>query len=469
MNVLIGANDVILNLDRNQQAFENTVTQLSSGLRINSAADDPSGNAITVNLTSKYEGLQQSAQNVQNGVNALNVANGALVQVQNILIRINNLLVESNSDINSTSDLDNIQTEIQQLLSEINTIGEKTNFNGQNLLDGQFDTAAAAQATIAQVNSPYGGSDTVSNADGAGNPGLLITDPVVDNGVFNPAGLIVFTVEGYSDNGVDPDSGLSAGGPAIYLRIDQYSTTGSWASTPLYSDVLTLPYSPASPLGGSGTGTSTGVFNFNYGLTGPDGASPGVISDFTVANLTAADVGASIAFVTTAATTSATGTALQINDGGDEGQILSFSMPTVSTNALGLSQISVLQPTMIQQTPGQNGPYSGYPPEISTSSSNNVAASYSESLVQTALTTITTQEAQIGAQVVAMNDDESDDNTAIVNYEASASNIADLNVGQATTDYTREQILTQVGTEVLSQIQTQGKMLTGLLINALIA
>ena len=68
-----------------------------------------------------------------------------------------------------------------------------------------------------------------------------------------------------------------------------------------------------------------------------------------------------------------------------------------------------------------------------------------------------------------MGDDESGDNVTATNLAASASNITDLNVGQATTDYTREQILTSVGTQVLSQIESNGKIMTALLIQALIA
>src|SRR5580658_1851210 len=179
MNVQIGAGGVLLNIDGNQQAFEKTVSQLSSGLRINSAADDPSGNAIATNLTSKVGGLQQAVNNVQNGINALNVANGALVTVQNILVRINDLLVEANSDINSTEDLQDIQTEINSLLTEINTIGEKTNFNGLNLLNGAFDSSLGSNATFAQVSSPYGGTTNVVNQTGAGTPGPLVYNAAV--------------------------------------------------------------------------------------------------------------------------------------------------------------------------------------------------------------------------------------------------------------------------------------------------
>ncbi|HTV72443.1 MAG TPA: flagellin [Candidatus Acidoferrales bacterium] len=460
MNPIIGADQVLLNLSFNEQQFQNTVTQLSSGLRINSAADDPSGNAIATNLTSRVGGLQQAAQNVQNGVNALNVANGALSSVQNILIRVNDLIVESNSDINSEQDLQDIQAEIDSLMTEINAIGEKTNFNGLNLLNGQFDVSQGTLPSVTTVASPNGGSSTVSDYDDNGNPGPLVTNVSVPttSGFFIPA-FIVFTITGYSDNISDPDSGLTNLGPGVYLQIQAYSTEADFGSTPLFTNVIALPYATAY----GGTGTSTGV-QLPAVVAGP-GSAPSDLLNFTLQNVTEADVGASMAFLTTAGTDASDGQLLTINDGGEEGSTVSMSLPTVNTNALGLSGVTVLSPQTIGIVPGSN-----FDPDYTgTSASNNITASYSQILVQNALTTITTQEAQIGAQIVAMGDDESDDNTTALNLQSSASDITDLNVGQATTDYTREQILTQVGTEVLSQIQSNGRLLTGLLINALIA
>ena len=457
MNVQIGADNVLLNLDRNQLAFEKTVQQLSSGLRINSAADDPSGNAIATNLTSKVGGLQQSVNNVQNGINALNVANGALQTVQNILVRINNLLVEANSDINSTTDLENIQSEIGQLLTEINTIGEKTNFNGLNMLNGQFDTSTGSNPSITQVASPFGGSSTVVNSNGVtnspGNPGPLITSAAIPTvGGFNIPALVVFTVAAEGNNVVDPDTGtVPFPGPGVLIQTDVYSLAGaSFGNAPLYQDISAYP---------------AGAGNAPFGtlaLFAPQGATN--ILNYTFGNITQQDVGASQAFLITGQVGASTGTQLTINDGGSEGETLGISLPTVNTNALGLSAISCTLPQQITIAPG-----SGATQVISTAASNNVVASNSQLLVKSALTAITSNEAQIGAQIVAMNDDTSDDNTAIVNYQQSVSDIADLNVGQATTDYTREQILTSVGTQALSQIQSNGKIMTALLIQALIA
>jgi flagellin len=446
MDPLSAVGNVLLNIDRNQSALLNTVTQLSSGLRINSAADDPSGNAIAQNLTTKVNGLQQSVTNVQNANNALNVANGALASIQTILERVNSLIVESNSDVNSTQDLEDIQTEINSLLTEINRIGQNTNFNGLPLLNGAFDDSTGSNATIAQVASPFGtGSTMASSYLGTGQAGPLVFDAGVPSTAgYNTPALMVFTVTGYSSNAVDPDSG-SAVGPGVYVQFDAYSSAGAAAfgAAPLYQDVSAIAVNQGP------------IYNAQY--VTPNGNA--ILLEFSLANLTQADVGATIAFVTTAGTAPSNGTPLSVNDGGSEGETVGITLPTINTNALGISDISVLDPQTVNYQNQTTG----------VQASNNVAASYSEVLVQNALTSITTAEAKIGAQTVALNDDETDDNTAIVNYQQSVSQLADLNVGQATTQYTQEQILTDVGTSVLAQMQNDAKAVTALLIQALVA
>src|SRR5580693_7138047 len=130
------ANNVQLHLDYNQAQLQNTVTQLSTGLRINTAADDPSGLAIATNLQTQADGFNQAVSNVQNANNAAQVALGALTSETDILQRIRSLAVEAASDINSQNDRSNLQTEVTQLLLEVNRISQNTNFNGQALLNG---------------------------------------------------------------------------------------------------------------------------------------------------------------------------------------------------------------------------------------------------------------------------------------------------------------------------------------------
>src|ERR1700694_897658 len=122
------ANSVSLNLNRNQSALGKAVTSLSSGLRINTAADDPSGLAIAESLQAQVNGFDQGAQNVQDATNAAQVAEGALSTTTDILQRIRTLAVEGASDITSSADRANLQAEVQQLLLEVNRMSPNTNF-----------------------------------------------------------------------------------------------------------------------------------------------------------------------------------------------------------------------------------------------------------------------------------------------------------------------------------------------------
>src|SRR5580658_8929508 len=133
------ANAVSLNLNRNQGMLQTAVTRLSSGLRINNAADDPSGMAIATRLNLQSQGFDQGSLNIQDANNAATVADGALQTETNILQRIRDLAVEASSDITSDSDKLSLQAEISQLLLEINRISQNTNFNGAYLLSGSHE------------------------------------------------------------------------------------------------------------------------------------------------------------------------------------------------------------------------------------------------------------------------------------------------------------------------------------------
>jgi flagellin len=461
MKIGYGMDNVLLNFERNQQDLAKTTSQLSSGLRIQSAADDPSGLAIAENLTTKVNGLQQSVNNVQTAHNLLDVADGALAETQTILQRIRSLIVESRSDINSQSDLQNIQAEIDQMLTEINRIGANTNFNGLNLFNGQFDnglpnpTPYGAQQVSNFILAPGGylGSDQVSNATGPGSgPGPLvtITGPGVSGpGSFTPA-LMFFQVIGADPvNAVDPDTGTSVG-PGVYVLFEAFSPNASLGSAPTFKDVSAVPIN-------AGQISSTYTTPASWAL----GPVPGnQLITFTLANLTLNDVGVTQAFITTNGSQSNPGAApLTVNDGGNEGSTIGINIPTISTNALDLTGISVLPTSVINYL---NQPQGQDP-------SNLVPAGAAEIRTDAALDQISIVRAQIGAQMVATQEDSNNDNIAIINYTASESSIRDLNVGAATTQFTKEQILTEIGTSVLSQYQVDARQLTSLLINALVA
>jgi len=130
------ANAASENLARNQAALQTSATRLSTGLRINTAADDPSGLAISQSLQSQIAGFDQASQNVQNATSAASIADAALATTTDLLQRIRALAVEASSDISSNADKANLQTEISELLLEVNRVAQNTSFNGVSLLDG---------------------------------------------------------------------------------------------------------------------------------------------------------------------------------------------------------------------------------------------------------------------------------------------------------------------------------------------
>jgi flagellin len=459
MDVLASASFVLQNEALTQNRLATDVNALATGLRVRSAVDDPSGYAIAQTIQTKVAGLQQSVTNVQTANNLLNVADGALNSIELILQRVRSLIVESNSDINSSSDLLNIQTEINQMLLEVNKISSETNFNGLTLFNGQFDNGSSGtqtQAAINEVQSPIlttaGGLganqvansqiDSQGNATGPG-PGPFI-EPFHQTLSQQVPAYMVFQIIGFSQNAVDPDSGTNVG-PGVYIEFQAYSQSPSMGAAPLYTDISAVPIN-AGPI----------INAQYYAPISFGGGPPNLLLQFSVANLTAADVGATAAFSTTIASAPATGHALNVNDGGQEGTTISVDLPQVNTNTLNISGLSVQAPDTVNfmnQPTGQ-------------SSSNVIAASDAETLTDVALQTINTIRAQIGSQMVATQYDVNNDNTATVAYQATVSNITDANIGATVTDFTKQQILVSVGNSVLSQLHVDSTQLTALLLNS---
>lgn len=112
--------------------------KLSSGYRINRAADDAAGLTISEKMRSQIRGLNKASSNAQDGISLIQTAEGALNEVHAILQRMNELAVQAANDPNTTADRGALQAEIDQLTSEIDRIHSTTQFNTMNLLDGSF-------------------------------------------------------------------------------------------------------------------------------------------------------------------------------------------------------------------------------------------------------------------------------------------------------------------------------------------
>ena len=119
-------------------ALQKSTEKLSSGYKINRAADDAAGLSISEKMRAQIRGLDKASDNAQDGISLIQVAEGALNETHSILQRMNELATQAANDTNTATDRTAIKAEIDQLTSEINRIQSTTQFNTQNLLDGNF-------------------------------------------------------------------------------------------------------------------------------------------------------------------------------------------------------------------------------------------------------------------------------------------------------------------------------------------
>jgi len=143
MAMVISTNTASINAQRHlnasRQDLDVAMERLSSGQRINSAADDAAGLAIRDKMTSQVEGLNQAVRNANDAISFMQSAEGALEETTNILQRMRTLAVQAVNDTNSSSDRLNLNAEIGKLQEEITRIGNTSTFNNKNLIDGSMN------------------------------------------------------------------------------------------------------------------------------------------------------------------------------------------------------------------------------------------------------------------------------------------------------------------------------------------
>jgi flagellin len=438
------ANTATLNLNKSQAMMGTLVTQLSSGLRINTAADDPSGLAIAESLQSQVNGFDQASRNVQDATNAAQVAEGALQTTTDILQRIRTLAVEGSSDIVSASDRRNLQSEVQQLLLEVNRISQDTNFNGQSLLDGShagFQQQVDANAVITSNADLAGGGTLVGGTFNAqsgyqvslGTTNASIADGTIEVQVAQISSTLQGVIVSFFTSGGAYSSSSLTGASAV-----------SSASNPSGGAVLgtVIFQNGAYATSYTTTGNSTGLLTVATGKTGlaeiqVDGISLDLGSVGTL------DVGVTSYVKVSqyvAAQSNPNAPAFNFQSGAAEGATIQVGFASTSTNSLRIANINLVGNT-------------GF---------GSLASEDAIGQIDNALQTLLSQRASLGATIVRLQEDQTNANTASVNLQASESAIRDLNIGAATTQYTKTQILIQVGTSVLSQSNSNAQSVLSL-------
>ena len=242
LNSLVAQN----NLTTNGGKLATSLQQLSSGMRINTAADDAAGFAITQSMTSQINGISQAGRNANDGVSLAQTASGALQEVTNDLQTMRNLAVQSLNATNSATDRADLNAQFQQLKKDIDSVASQTQFNGVNLLDGSFQGAsfqvganAGQTITVSSIGSSKS-SAIGSYYDGAlsATTGLVTTS---SGTVLTPAANGVQGVYNATNLAAASDLGTAVTGSAVTLT----ATVDGKAYT---TDAITLTGTQATDL-----------------------------------------------------------------------------------------------------------------------------------------------------------------------------------------------------------------------------
>jgi flagellin len=145
------------NLNRSQMGAEKALQRLSTGMRVNSAADDAAGLAVGTRFQSQIRSLEQAQRNANDGISVIQTAEGALAQMTDLLIRMRELSVQSANGTLSAADRVFLDTEFDSLVAEIDRIAQVTNFNGTDLLDGD-----ASAGIVFQVGANNTANDRIT-------------------------------------------------------------------------------------------------------------------------------------------------------------------------------------------------------------------------------------------------------------------------------------------------------------------
>jgi len=402
---------------KTQRDLATDTSRLASGLRVNSAADDPSGLAISQSLATRVQGLDQGVQEIQNAGNALSVAEGAMSSISSILQRMRALVVEARSDLLSTGDRSDLQSELDQLRLEIDRIAENTSFNGRALLDGSASSAIAQSSRAIMINPELAGG------------GTLIDTTIDPSSPYIPANAPQFvnllSVDSYDPVTDNLNITVTIGSQESSFGADQ---TVSGLQVPNGSNFpsILLPPAPGQP---------------TFLQNSQNGAGPQVLA-FNIGTLTPGDVGKEALIISLPAQFKAAGSALQINTGDAEGAVLSVDIPGLSSTNLGVNEV------------------------ILGNDLQNEAAEYR---IDYAITTLGGVRAQVGAQTVSLQEAANGGNVASVNTQAAESAIRDLDVGSAVTTFTRDQIQSQFQTRLVADANKLSKSIATLVADSIVA
>jgi len=489
MSITVNTNVSSINAQRHlaksSKSLDTAMQRLSSGLRINSSADDAAGLAISTGITAQTNGLMQAERNANDGLSVVGTAEGALTTQTTILQRIRELAVQAANDINSADNRAAIQSEITAQVNELTRLGNTTTFNGLNLMDGTFankqlQVGAYANQTIAMTLGDFRSTGMGAIATQSGNVaavpatwsqlgavGSAAVDTTIAQFTLNGAtNYVVSSADGVSTvnatgsalakanaiNAMSATTGVTAAANAAKY-LNTVAVAGGVATTAAES----LNINGVEIFGANGAGTviaandATGTLvnriNLFTSRTGVTAALNG-----TSVQLTAADgrnIGLTVAGGTLAAKTGFT-------SGTYTGTITlnSTSDITIGGNAAGYTAMGFLNTTTMVSAVGNL---------TTVDVTSQVGAQQAILRIDSALKSVSTAESTLGALSNRLNNTISNIEIAHENLSAANSRIMDTDFATETANMTRAQIIQQSSVAVLTQANSRPQIALTLL------
>lgn len=386
-------------LSANNNAVSSNLEKLSSGYRINSAADDAAGLAISEKMRAQITGLDTASDNAEDGISLVSTAEGALTEVHSMLNRMVELADQSaNGTYQDDVDRENLQKEITSLSSEIDRISEGTNFNGINLLDGTLGKTTSTPNTMVTAGSTLG-SSLVTKASGAS----IATDTTVAISTSVATGTNTIQVSLANDDG-------SSETKTVNLLDAIKFTNGSNSGK-----TLTEASKTSLAAGDTATIDLTSVGLGTIEITATDTTDVSDIADALTTSILGKGTGSG---------TGGSGLKLQIGDTADSFNQLSVSVGSMSSESLGIGSI-----------------------DISTQSGAESAIGK----IKTAINTVSSTRGDLGALQNRLEHTINNLDATSENMTAAESRIRDVDMAEEMMAYTKNNILVQSSTAMLAQ------------------
>ncbi|MCK7607482.1 flagellin [Geobacillus stearothermophilus] len=422
----------------NTQAAKN-IEKLSSGLRINRAGDDAAGLAISEKMRGQIRGLEQASRNAQDGISLLQTAEGALNETHSILQRMRELAVQASNDTNIDTDRAAIQQEIDQLKSEIDRIGNTTQFNSKNLLDGSLSQSVTLSTSSTKVVK----AEVLTSTD-TGTYSLQVQNKKIVAANLNSNGTGV-TSDNITLTGSSYDVKQS-----YSIKVEDGTTDSTKKLTLIAQDGTVIDTKDNVDVSKDVTLNSSGGHEITIAAKSITGNGTmkfdvGISADYTVTNT--ADKQATTVSVTTTnglvnvgafqltvdknltnsfdnTAFKVSGEAIQLQIGANENQNMRIAIRDMRAQNLGVDQIDVSS-------------YSSAKAAITT--------------IDTAIQTVSNERAKLGAYQNRLEHTINNLGTSAENLTAAESRIRDVDMAKEMMEFTKNNILSQAAQAMLAQ------------------